>query len=63
MVPPRHAIRRPFTIGDLLGRLIQMTLALYLLPVLFLVMLVSGAGMAVLAVARLCTSPIHKPVV
>jgi hypothetical protein len=62
LVPSRHAIRRPFGIGDMLGRLIQMTLALYLLPVLLLVVVVTGAGMAMLAVARLFTAPIRKPV-
>lgn len=56
LVPSPHAIRRPFGIGDLVGRLIQVTLALYLLPVLLLVLAVSGAGMAILAVARLFTS-------
>lgn len=62
LVPAPHAIRRPLGISNLLGRLIQITLALYLLPVLLLVMVVTGAGMALLAVARLFTVPIHKPV-
>jgi hypothetical protein len=36
-----------------LGRLIQVALALYLTPVLLIVVIVGGMGMLVLAVARL----------
>jgi Flp pilus assembly protein TadB len=58
---PRKPRRRP-GLGDVVGRLIQVTLALYLVPVLLVVLLVSGVGMAMVAVARLFTAPIHKPV-
>ena len=62
LVPSPRAIHRPIGISNLLGRLVQMTLALYLLPVLVLVLAVSGAGLAMIAVARLFTTPIRKPV-
>jgi hypothetical protein len=39
-----------------LGRLIQVVLALYLIPALLIVLFVGGIGMLVLAVARVFTS-------
>jgi hypothetical protein len=62
LVPSPRAIRRPLSLGGSLGRLIQITLALYLLPVLLLVLAVGGAGMAMIAVGRFFTAPIHKPI-
>jgi hypothetical protein len=53
---------RRFSLGDVVGRLIQVALALYLVPVLLVVLLVSAVGMALVAIARLFTSPIHTPV-
>jgi len=49
-------------IGDLAGRLIQMALALYLIPALLMVLVVGGMGMLVLTVARLFTGPIRRSV-
>jgi hypothetical protein len=47
---------------DLAGRLIQMALALYLLPALLIVLVVGGVGMLVLAVGRSLTGPIRRSV-
>jgi hypothetical protein len=41
---------------DWLGRLIQITLALYLIPALLVVLVVGGIGMVVLAAARRLTA-------
>jgi hypothetical protein len=60
--PSFPTIRRPSGLGNLVGRLIQVTLALYLLPVLIVVMLASGVGMGVLAVSKLFTTPVHRSV-
>ena len=56
-----HAMRRPFRISDSVGRLIQMTLALCLLPALLVVMVVTGAGMVTLAIGRLFGTPVRNP--
>jgi hypothetical protein len=48
--------------SDLAGRLIQMALALYLIPALLIVLVVGGVGMLVLTVSRLCTDPIQGSV-
>ena len=47
--------------SDHAGRLIQIALALYLLPVLLVVLAVGGVGMLVLAVGRLFTGPVREP--
>ena len=60
--PFSRPTRRSLGLGDVMGRLIQITLALYLVPVLLVVLVISGAGMVVLAAARLFTTPIRKPV-
>lgn len=57
-----RAMRRPFLARNWAGRLIQMTLAIYLLPVLLVVLVVTGVGMATLAVSRLFGTPVHNPV-
>ena len=44
-----------------LGRLIQVTLALFLTPALLVVLVVGGMGAAVLGVARLFTVALHGP--
>jgi hypothetical protein len=44
-----------------LGRLIQVVLALYLIPALLIVLLVGGIGMLVLAVARVFTAVVYGP--
>jgi hypothetical protein len=49
-------------ISDLMGRLIQTTLALYLVPALLIVLLVGGIGMLILTARRLLTGPIQRPV-
>jgi len=49
-------------ISDLAGRLIQMALALYLIPALLMVLVVGGMGMVVLTVGRLFTGPIRRSV-
>jgi hypothetical protein len=46
--------------GDLAARLIQMILAVYLIPALMIVLIVGGMGMLVLAIGRLFTGPIHR---
>ena len=48
--------------SDLAGRLIQMALALYLVPALLIVLVVGGVGMLVLTVGRLFTGPIQRSV-
>jgi hypothetical protein len=48
--------------GDLAGRLIQIALALYLLPALLVVLVVGGIGMLVLAASRLFSGPIQRSV-
>jgi len=58
---PNVMYARP-VIGDLAGRLIQMALALYLIPALLMVLVVGGMGMLVLTVARLFTGPIRRSV-
>lgn len=47
--------------SDHAGRLIQIALALYLMPALLVVLAVGGIGMGVLAVGRLVTGPVHEP--
>jgi hypothetical protein len=47
--------------SDLAGRLIQMTLAFYLVPALLIVLVVGGVGMLVLTVGRLL-GPIQRSV-
>jgi hypothetical protein len=47
--------------SDLAGRLIQITLALYLIPVLLIVLAVGSIGMLVLAGGRLFIGPMHGP--
>ena len=44
---------------DRTGRLIQIVLALYLIPVLLVVLAVGALGMLVLAVGRLFIGPVH----
>jgi hypothetical protein len=39
----------------LVGRMIQITLAVYLLPALFIVLVVGGAGILVLKIGRILT--------
>jgi len=46
--------------SDLAGRLIQIVLALYLIPALLIVLMVGGMGMLVLTVGRLFTGSIHR---
>jgi hypothetical protein len=48
--------------SDLAGRLIQVGLALYLIPALMIVLVVGGVGMLILAVGRLFTGPVHRGV-
>jgi hypothetical protein len=56
---PGEVDKRPVG-SDLAGRMIQIALALYLLPVLVIVVAVSCLGMLVLLVSRLVTGLIHK---
>ena len=44
-----------------LGGLIQAVLALYLIPVLLIVLVVGGIGMLILAVARVFTAVVYGP--
>jgi nitrate reductase NapE component len=48
--------------SDLLGRLIHMVLALYLLPALLIVLVVGGVGMLVLMMGRLFFGPMRRSV-
>ena len=52
--------RRP-VVSDHAGRLIQIALALYLIPALLVVLAVGGAGMMVLVVGRLVIGPVREP--
>jgi hypothetical protein len=52
--------RRPVA-SDRAGRLIQIALALYLIPALLVVLAVGGVGMTMLAVGRLVTGPVREP--
>ena len=52
--------RRPVA-SDHAGRLIQIALALYLIPALLVVLAVGGVGMMVLAVGRLFIGPVREP--
>ena len=52
--------RLPAT-SDHAGRLIQITLALYLMPALLVVLAVGGVGIMVLAVGRIVTGPVREP--
>jgi hypothetical protein len=52
--------RRPVA-SDHAGRLIQIALALYLIPALLVVLAVGGVGMTMLAVGRLVTGPVREP--
>lgn len=56
---PRHKAQ---TVSDIAGRLIQVILALYLIPVLFFVLMVGGMGCIVLSLGRLISTvnPIHR---
>ena len=44
-----------------LGRLIQVALAFYLIPVLLIVLVVGGVGMVILAIARVFTRVVYGP--
>jgi len=48
--------------GDLAGRLIQIALALYLIPALLVVLVVGGVGMLVLTVGRLFSGPTQRSI-
>jgi hypothetical protein len=47
--------------SDHAGRLIQIALAVYLIPALLVVLAVGGVGMMVLAVSRLFIVPVRGP--
>jgi hypothetical protein len=47
--------------SDYAGRLIQIILALYLMPALLVVLAVGGVGIMVLAVGRLVTGSVREP--
>jgi hypothetical protein len=59
----RHAVtmEKPSHAGVVVGRLIQIALAVYLLPALLVVLFVGGLGMLVLAAGRLLSGPIRAP--
>lgn len=46
--------------GNFTGRLIQVILAVYLIPALMIVLIVGGIGMLVLSVSRYFSGPIHR---
>ncbi len=48
----RATLAKKLVETDRVGRLIQMTLALYLMPVLLVVMVISGVGMMILGVSE-----------
>jgi hypothetical protein len=49
-------------VSHLAGRLIQITLALYLLPALLVVLVVGGVGILILKISQLLTGPIERSV-
>ena len=55
------AVDKQTAMADVLGRLLQVALVLYLIPVLVLVLVVGGVGMLLLAIARLFTGPVPGP--
>jgi hypothetical protein len=59
----RHAVttEKPSHAGVVVGRLIQIALAVYLLPALLVVLFVGVLGMLVLAGGRLLSGPIRAP--
>jgi hypothetical protein len=48
-------------VSDRAGRVIQIALAIYLMPALLVVLVVGGIGMMVLAVGRLVSGPVREP--
>jgi hypothetical protein len=56
------ATRRSYSLSHQAGRLVQIMLTIYLIPVLLLVLLVGGMGMLVLAIGRIVSSvnPTHR---
>lgn len=53
---------RSYSLSHQAGRLVQILLTVYLIPVLLVVLLVGGVGMLILAIARLVSSvkPTHR---
>ena len=48
-------------VNDCVGRLIQIALALWLLPALVIVLAVGGIGILALAITRVLTGPVSQP--
>jgi hypothetical protein len=48
-------------VNDCVGRLIQIALALWLLPALVIVLAVGGIGIVALAISRVLTGPVSQP--
>ena len=46
--------------GDRAGRLLQMALAIYLIPALLVVLVASAVGMLILTVGRLFANPLPR---
>ena len=55
-----QALEEQSVVSHLAGRLIQVTLALYLLPALLAVLVVGGTGSFVLTFSQLLTNPIKR---
>jgi hypothetical protein len=62
VVPITGLIKRGSIVDHFAGRLIQLTLALYLLPALVVVLAVGGVGILILKASQFLTGPIKRPV-
>jgi hypothetical protein len=58
---PSILLERRSTASDRLGRLSQIALALYLVPVLLVVLVVGGLGMLIFGCVRLLKGPVQAP--
>jgi hypothetical protein len=56
---PSASLVKTSSMNDRTGRLIQIALALYLIPALLVVLAVGGLGMLILGFARLLTGPVR----
>jgi hypothetical protein len=58
---PTVLLKKSSPASNSAGRLIQIALAFYLLPVLLIVLMLGGLGMVVVGGARLLTGPARGP--
>jgi hypothetical protein len=60
VIPLAEPSKEQSVVSHLAGRLIQGTLALYLLPALLVVLVVGGVGILILRSSELLTGPIER---